>query len=290
MANQSVSGAASSQAATMPESSPTRVQVQIIVAPDGGFGVRHGDVTVIDFPDSGTRARIDDQAARYLPISEILRLCAPFALAQRGLVLLHAGCAMRDGNALCFIAPGGTGKSTIAAALQQEGWQCVSDDALLCDPDGYVDVRAEVLLRSWCRELAPTVARTGQVDFESLAAELIALRARLHDDDPVARLCGIIFLRLPRTNDGQFSGEILSPVNGFHELAQQSFGAAPGSAAWAHEARVYQGLANTIPLWSVRVPQGLEAMQQALPGWLGSLASRGSSDFAGDPTACLTAG
>jgi hypothetical protein len=290
MANQSISGHASSQAVTTPGSSPARVQVQIIVAPDGGFGVRHGEVTVIEFPASGTRASIDSKAARYLPVAEILRLCAPFALAQRGLVLLHAGCAMREGNAFCFIAPGGTGKSTITAALREEGWQRISDDALLCDPEGYVDSRAEVLLRSWCRDSAPTVAATGQVDFESLAAELIALHTQPGPVETVARLCGIIFLRLPRTDDGQFSGERVNPVNGFHELAQLSFGAAPGSAAWAHEARVYQGLANSIPLWSVHVPQGLDAMQHALPAWVGSLMVGGLSDFAGRPTACTTAG
>ncbi len=269
---------------------PTRVQVQIVAAPDGGFAVRHGNVTVIEFPLSGTRAAIDANAARYLPVSEILRLCAPFALAQRGLVLLHAGCAVREGKALCFIAPGGTGKSTITAALQHQGWQCISDDALLCDPDGHVDARAEILLRSWCRDSAPTVAAAGIADFESLATELIALRATKGHVETMARLRGIVFLRLPRASDGQFSSERVSPLNGFHELAQLSFGAAPGGAAWGHEARVYQGLANSIPLWSVRAPQGLDAMQHALPAWLGRLAAEGLSDSGDRATACSSAG
>lgn len=49
---------------------------------------------------------------------------------------LHAAGATRDGRALLLSGPSGSGKSTLALALLLDGWQCLSDEVTLIEPEG----------------------------------------------------------------------------------------------------------------------------------------------------------
>jgi hypothetical protein len=253
-------------------SSPAKIHVpfELVPSEDGSFAICWKHIQVLRFSARGMLAQVGEGARQHFALIDILRWGAPFALVERGLVLLHAACVAHQGRAVALMAPGGTGKSSLGGVLHNAGWTTIADDALLCDADGHVGPRAEAVLRAWCREQAPRVEGSGCVDYESLAESLLALRASVAMAQQ--QLDAIAFLRLPRNHNGLFTSERVAAVSGFHELAQHSFGAAPGSVAWAHEARVYQGLASAVPLWSVHAPEGLEAMQGALPQWLATLA------------------
>jgi HPr serine kinase-like protein len=49
-------------------------------------------------------------------------------LQQRGVLPLHASAVDVDGGCVAFLGPSGTGKSTVAAALVNEGYRLVADD------------------------------------------------------------------------------------------------------------------------------------------------------------------
>ncbi|HVE50700.1 MAG TPA: HprK-related kinase A [Casimicrobiaceae bacterium] len=49
-------------------------------------------------------------------------------------VIIHAGVVARDGRAVVFPAPPGSGKSTLCAALMLRGWRLLSDELALIDP------------------------------------------------------------------------------------------------------------------------------------------------------------
>lgn len=55
-------------------------------------------------------------------------------LHQRGHICLHASAVARHDQCLLFMAPSGTGKSSLAAALQQRGWWLVTDDIAVIHP------------------------------------------------------------------------------------------------------------------------------------------------------------
>lgn len=258
------------------------VPFTLVAAGADGFAVHYGVQPLIVFSLPGMRATLGDGALGQFSAADLLRWSAPFALAQRGVILLHAACVAREGLALAMMAPGGTGKSTLAGALQRRGWQSVADDALYCGLDGHVDVRAEPLLRAWCRENAPSFAQTGMVDFEPLAVALETLASPALDGEELAearsgystafacsmaqpKLGGIAFLALPRNADATFTWHMLTPVTAFHYLVQHGFGAAPTSAAWRNEAEAYQALAGRVPSWSLRVPEGSDALAATVP-------------------------
>ncbi len=55
--------------------------------------------------------------------------------AHAGYLQFHAATLARDGQAVIFVGPSGTGKSTLAAGLLARGWQYLSDEFALIDPD-----------------------------------------------------------------------------------------------------------------------------------------------------------
>jgi hypothetical protein len=233
--------------------------------PDGSFSVRWQDLTLLQFQSSGIDALIGADIPPSIALADVLRWGAPFALARSGLFLLHAACVAHEHRAIAFVAPGGTGKSTLGHTLKKTGWLRISDDALLCGPGGQVDGGVEVVLRDWCHKHAAEAKRGGQVNFAALTEALSgisSISARQAD------LAAIVFLELPRTHNGRFSSRRLSSIAGFHQLVQHGFASSPTRAIWQDEARVYGALANTVPLWSVRAPEGLEAMQGAVSEWL----------------------
>ncbi len=85
----------------------------------GRFLVRHGREMVVepcpDVPDGDVRAYLLGSAMGAL-------------LQQRGLLPLHASAVEVNGRAIVFIAPAGSGKSTMAMHLQHRGHRVICDD------------------------------------------------------------------------------------------------------------------------------------------------------------------
>ena len=60
------------------------------------------------------------------------------AMLRRGYVMLHASAGLGEDGGIAFAAPSGTGKSTMALALLDDGYQFVTNDRLLVRPAGGV--------------------------------------------------------------------------------------------------------------------------------------------------------
>ena len=96
---------------------------------------------------------------RHLLLDQVL----PLALAAEGHLVLHASGLVSEGRTIAIAGPAGTGKSTLAAALQREGWSVASDDGLVVRERGseVLAVPAYPGLRLW-----PDAAeRTGVMPF-----------------------------------------------------------------------------------------------------------------------------
>lgn len=108
-----------------------------------------------DFRVDRARKRIDWKAppkaypdfARMLAASRILGLLLPHF---KPALLLHAGIPVVGGRAVCFIGPGGRGKSTLTAAFLQAGFPVLSDELAVIQrgeagslslPPGLPDIR-----------------------------------------------------------------------------------------------------------------------------------------------------
>ena len=106
-------------------------------------------------PREGARS----STIRHLLLDQVL----PLALAAEGHLVLHASALFSEGKIFGIAGPAGTGKSTLAAALQREGWSVASDDGLVVREQGseVVAVPAYPGLRLW-----PDAAeRTGVMPF-----------------------------------------------------------------------------------------------------------------------------
>jgi len=58
----------------------------------------------------------------------VLAVIAGILAPSLGLIGLHAGCVVRNGNAVLLAAASGVGKSTMSLALALRGWSLLSDD------------------------------------------------------------------------------------------------------------------------------------------------------------------
>lgn len=108
------------------------------------FWVRDGRSIVVT-PESG----VDEAEIQVFLLGSVFgALCH-----QRGLVTLHASAVrLPDGGAALFAGPSGIGKSTVAAALMQRGYEVICDDlsVLRKQPDGVYHVAPGIpRLRLW---------------------------------------------------------------------------------------------------------------------------------------------
>jgi len=71
-----------------------------------------------------------DQAHDYLVEIRLLGSVLSFWLEQQGIPALHASAVVIEGHAVVFLSLRGNGKSTIAAALMQDGYPLLADDIL----------------------------------------------------------------------------------------------------------------------------------------------------------------
>ncbi|MBC3941261.1 hypothetical protein [Sphingomonas albertensis] len=118
----------------------------------GRFLVRNGREMIVEpcpgAPDGDVRAYLLGSAMGAL-------------LQQRGLLPLHASAVAVDGRAVAFIAPAGSGKSTIAMHLQHRGHRVICDDICAVEVgDGVARLRPGLRnLKLWRASLG-AIART----------------------------------------------------------------------------------------------------------------------------------
>ena len=91
----------------------------------GTFRVSMGRKIVVDpFPN------VDMRILRSILLGNIM--CT--LLHQRGLLTLHGSAIALNGNAVAFLGPSGSGKSSTIAALMRQGYTGIADDVVAIDP------------------------------------------------------------------------------------------------------------------------------------------------------------
>ncbi|NEO89918.1 MAG: hypothetical protein F6K56_06555 [Moorea sp. SIO3G5] len=111
---------------------PLALQVEgqeaiVYVKEAGVFLVQGGcQIVVIPAPD------VDQLKLQLALVGTVMAIL----LQQRGALVLHASAVEMDGNAVLFLGNSGEGKSTIAAALQAQGYAVVADDIAVSWEEG----------------------------------------------------------------------------------------------------------------------------------------------------------
>ena len=212
------------------------------------------------------------------------------ALLQAGTLCLHASAVEIAGRVVGFVAPKGTGKSSLAMALVQEGARLVTDDALALDVEPLPLARPGVhsirLRDDTVDELAggPVAAtvvdgwKKTLVDFprEALRWEPAPLAAMYVLSPAVATPPG------PRARRERLQG-----VRATIELAKHGKLADPliGPAATGAQLQRIAAVVRAVPVYVLHVPRDLRTISEVarrLLGWHGARSRARSLAVAAD--------
>ncbi|MGH2871706.1 MAG: hypothetical protein ACRDL5_04495 [Solirubrobacteraceae bacterium] len=182
----------------------------------------------------------------------------PLAAALRGLEVLHASAAVIDGRALAFVAPSGTGKTTLAIALVSRGAELLADDVVAVEcVDGTV--------------LAHPGVPTANVALKQLQALPPAARIRL--GDPIATGDKVqLALRSPRPRPAPLAAVVFlkraagieqpalerrCPPDPIDLLAATFMPHVASAARLRAQLDLCARVASTVPVFSLRAPLAL---------------------------------
>lgn len=161
--------------------------------------------------DGSLEAVVTDTRALALRLVEFLAVQA-LCEVHEGPPILHGALVAKDGKGVVILGHGGAGKSTLACALWQEGWELLCDDATVVEIDRGVarPTPRRVSLRASSRELL------GEALWASISAT------------PSFETTGEGWLFHPTEVDGQTRPEAIKVV-ALILLARQGSSLRPGS-------------------------------------------------------------
>jgi hypothetical protein len=176
---------------------------------------------------------------------------------HRGDLSLHAAAVEVDGRALLLTAPRAHGKSTLAAAFAARGHRILSED-LSCiglDPvPSVVPGPATIRLRNDVGA-ALSVPRTSVLPGARDRVRL-ALAPEARGTCAPVPIAGLLFLR---PSDGEVALEPIAPARTLPDLWRFSF-----RLTAAHRAGCFERIADlaaSVPMWNLRRPLTLEALE-----------------------------
>jgi hypothetical protein len=198
--------------------------------------------------------------------SWLLGMVLAYWLERQGILTLHAAAVSVEGQALAFLGPNGGGKSSLAIALLQAGYQLLTDDILPLEPDGgrFLARPGYPELRLWPHQAA--------YFFPALQGRLPAHPVSGKVRVPLSSIGQIIFCRhaqplariyLPQRCDlaGKPTVELvpLAPSEALIELVRHSFAPHVVAAAGfqAERFRLFSRLVQQVPVLWLRYSDGL---------------------------------
>ena len=180
--------------------------------------------------------------------THVLRLLAPHALALGGHRVLHASAVLHREEVLAFVAPSGTGKTTLARLLVGRDVRAISEDLLVLRDPREAVVEGERALRSWSRSRARAVST--ELALASVEGRAKPLRA-------------VLILERRKGQRG-IALEALRGADAIMALFANAFVEVPSPRVWRHALAMCRALAARGIVYRACVPDGLAALEQAL--------------------------
>ena len=208
------------------------------------LGAGGADMTV--YPDPGSSGH----RVSHLVLDHAL----PRLLWQRGRTVFHATSVAIEGKGVGFVAPAGTGKSTLAASFALAGHPLLSDDCLVLDrvASGFE------IVPSYCgNRLLPDSARELAVD-EALLAKRSGPKLAVRFDHHAAPRYPLAALVAIDRTEGPVLLDAVAPADSFWLLGQRAFVTGDNQRAFVALADV----ADVVPVWSLRYPSSFEMLDE----------------------------
>ena len=181
--------------------------------------------------------------------AHLLRAVAPHALALRGETVLHASSLLHRGEALAFVAASGTGKTTIAELLARRA-RILSEDLVAIDSKLRVRRDGERAIREWARSRKKTMVDHPLASCGNATAPLAAVML-------VRRVEGLSDVQIERAEK----------IAGMAALFENAFVEIPAAQVWERALDVSRELVARRLVFSMKVPEGLVALERALREW-----------------------
>ena len=231
--------------------------LRVVYTDTGAFDVTHDGRTITWYrpPDA------DEGNARLDVVGTLL----PFALHLTNRLVLHGSSVAFDGGAVAFLAPSGTGKSTLAMSLTTAGARFLSDDAVPVRIDGAGGLAAPGVPSPRFREdtfarfseLLPStaIASSGKLSLsERLGDDLVETRERplaaVYVLNPVAAGEGACATRTP-----------MPPIGATMALVQN---AKLAKLLWGEESErllhLVAEVSRRVPVFMLDVPRDLDLL------------------------------
>ena len=197
-------------------------------------------------------------------------------LMLRGELVLHASAIQAGGRAVAFVGSSGMGKSTLAAALCEQGYSLVSDDLLRVDPaDGGTLLVHPGGTENRLRPAARELAETAPAAYETADGRLAARPRELATGPLLLAACVV---PLPSRDVTEVVTRRLRPLAALVRLSSY-----PRVLGWhdpiamAASFQAMGDLVERVPVFEAAIPWGLPFA----PGVLDSLLAAVT-----DPVAC----
>lgn len=221
--------------------------------------LRHAGWTQIE--TGGPRITLSGSGGSVATEERLWTIPAAICLLHQGDLVLHAAAVEVEGQAILFVAPGGAGKSTLAAAFAQAGYRLLSEDVTcvkMAEKPSIIPGPAMLRLR-------PDV-----LSYVSLPAarpiRTIPSRVTFALDSVVRGGCDPVPLRTIFVLDGGSNGSPgnrMSPAEGIRNLWPMAF-RLPADAWTARCFAQLTDLATAVPIRQYARPHRLEELPHAV--------------------------
>ena len=218
----------------------------------GGWILIEPQIPRITLPPFDDPARSEENVWN-IPIA----LC----LLHWGDLALHAAAVEINGGALMLVAPGGSGKTTLAAAFAQAGYRVLSEDVSCITIDGHpAIVPGPAMLR-----LRPDIMSSVKLPQADVMRRLpsritMALSAEDRGNCSPVPLRGIIMLH---TADAEFTFEQIPAVDAVPAIWQLTF-MMPGDEWKTFCFTQLVDLVKVVPVWRFERPLRFEALPETV--------------------------
>jgi hypothetical protein len=217
-------------------------EAQFRAAVRGGYEMQLDGVRVVSLDERGRTVE------RTAMNADVLRLVAPHVLALAGERVLHASAVLVGGEVVAFVAPSGTGKTTLARLLEGEGVRVISEDLLVLRDAREAVLGGERTLRTWSRSRALTVSTT---------AVLASVEGR-------TKALGAVVVLERRAGQRRFALEALRGADAIMALFANAFVEVPSPRVWRKALATCRSIAARDVVYRACVPDGLDALARTL--------------------------